>query len=939
MSRNASVVFVSLLIVLTAYSAAFISLQSQSVQVRSEIASDIIALPHGVQYLSPMKSGNIEFIVGLMPSNQTLLYRTLAALYNPYSPYYHRWLSPEQFIAEFAPSSSLVSSVESYMGSKGAQLVHVSLNRMLLTFDASPQVVGNIFGIQLYQFRFEGHTYYYSSGSPTLPYAIASQVAGVEGLQNFTIETHPAVYQMNLRPDYVPPTGPDPTPPYNPVTIFQAYNFTGVYSKDINGYGISISIVTAYGFNNATVQTFDSDFGITASRIVVEQPDGSVNEIGLETTLDTEWMSAVVPNATIYVVEGPNPQLSTFTSLFSYVVDHNLSSVISTSWGTPESETPSSVLSNDNNIFKQAAAEGISITAASGDNGALDNTSSPTPDFPASSPYVTGVGGTWLNLSSSNGHIVRVDETGWNRSGGGVSSYFPEPAYQRIPNAFNLGGRGVPDVAFSAEPDAGYFVLFNGTWLEAGGTSFGAPIWAGILALENQIRAQHGEADIGLANLELYHIANSTYYTQAFYEITQGYNGYYYAQPGYNMVTGLGTPNVYNLLMLLAKIPIKPLKVDVTATPPWGDAPLDVSLFANISGGFPPYTVNWYMNGKEVGNSANIVENGLSPGNYAFKVVVTDNVSVTVTGYSNVTVFSFSSPNNMTLSASPNTGDANLTVYFSDTPYSTPLLSEYFVMWAFGDAPGINSTSFSETHVYTAGGNFTVVSTAFVTDSSAPRGYYTMQAETHVTVYPRLQAEMLGNRFGGSYPLHLRLEGWQSGGDAPYNYTWIYSNQSGNYSSNSQLIYLNYTKIGKYTVTLTVRDRFGETSTVSRLIEVYTPISVSISVSPSTDGVAPFNVTFRANATGGAGGFIYRWYIGNTVITGNPVYYIFTNGGNNTVMLKVTDIAGDVAYSNVTIHVEPLGFLSLLKGETALVVLAFAIAVAAIISYVISRRK
>lgn len=903
------------------------------------VISDIVNPPSNAIYTGPMDSGELNITIGLSFSNAALLNSTIASLYNPASPSYHKFLSPQQFIAKFSPQAQQLSLIEAYMTSKGLKLEHVSSNRMLMTFTGSALSIDTALGVRLETYMIDGRPFYDASGVPRLPASIGVGIAGIEGLQDFVTASHPladphSVYGSN----YVPPTGPDATPPYNPATIHEAYNFTSIYSDNINGGGVSEAIVTAYGFSNATVQAFDSTFGISGVRIVVIQPAGAVNQIGLETTLDTEWLGAISPNSTIYVIEGPNAQLSTFTDLFTYVVDHNISSVMSTSWGTPESETPTSVMNNDNNIFKQAAAEGISVTVASGDNGAYDRTNSPTPDFPASSPYVTAVGGTWLNLTQSGRNVVRSSETAWNMSGGGISSYFNEPAYQKIPNAYNLGGRGVPDVAMSAYPESGYFVYFNGSWDEAGGTSFGAPIWAGILSLENQLRAMHGEGNIGLANLELYAIANSSYYEQAFYQITEGYNGYYYASPGYNLVTGLGTPDAYNLIKLMAKIPITPLKVSVSATPPWGDAPLDVSLYANVTGGFSPYSLQWYMNGVYEGNSTEL-QKTLTQGNYEFRVVVTDNASSTVTGYENVTVLNFAAPNNMTMTASPSTGDANLSVSFTATPASTVLLSNYFVYWAFGDGPGMNTTSFSESTVYRHGGNFTAVSTAFVSDSSAPRGYYSMQANDSIHVYPRLQAIIISKRFAGSYPLHLHLIAGETGGKAPYTYTWNYQNSTGNFTSSASSIYVNYTVPGSYMLSLSAEDYFGSVSQETKLIKIYDPISVQISVSPSSSGVAPFNVTLRANVTGGAGGYLYSWNIAGTVLRGNPVYYVFTNGGTQNVELKVTDVAGDVAYANTTVHVQPLGFISLLKGEIALVLLVVAIAVAAVISYVISRRK
>ncbi|MEM3851985.1 MAG: protease pro-enzyme activation domain-containing protein [Methanomassiliicoccales archaeon] len=930
-----SIFAVLLLIIVSASTAAEARGETQ---IRLMVPGDAVQIPPLAMHLETAKTGAITVIVGLNPPDIQGLNKEITMLEQAGSPVYHHWLTPSEFESRFSPSNSTVEAVAAYMEAHGAKLVSVSQNRFLLTFEMSPSAAHSALGVNIENFEINGKQYYTSTSSPSLPATIAPMVSGIEGLQDYVQAAHPSVQLLTENANYVPPSGPDASPPYNPATIHIAYNFTGIYNKGYGGQGVSLSIVTAYGFDNATVGNFFSSFGISEPRINVLEPDGSVNRTGLETTLDLEWMGSTVPNATINVVEGANAQLSTFTSLFAYVIDHNISSVISTSWGTPESETPNSVLINDNTLFKQATAEGISVLVASGDNGAYDKTSSPTPDFPASSPYVTAVGGTWLNLSSSAGKVVRSSETGWNQSGGGVSAVFAEPQYQEIPNAYNLGGRGVPDVALDAEPNAGYFVYFNGTWDEAGGTSFGAPIWAGILGLENEIRTNHGEGDLGLANVLLYKIANSTLYSQAFYEISVGYNGYYYAQPGYNMVTGLGTPNVYNLLMLLASVPIVPLSVNVTATPTWGDAPLITSLYAAVSGGFPPYTVEWLLNGAAVGNGSILLEKMTTPGTYHFIAVVRDNVSDSIDGYANITVFSFSSPESVNLSAIPSAGDANLTVNFTDKPSGLPVI--YYVLWAFGDGQTSNvSQQLTAEHTYVHGNTYIALSTVFVSDGSAPRGFYTMQSNTTVYVAAHLRAEILSSRFGGSYPLYLKFTASQSGGTSPFTYDWTYSNQSGSFSSASTSIFVNYTQVGVYPLSLTVHDKYGRVSAVSKDIHVYSPMVVTISVSPSTSGVAPFNASFSANVTGGAGGYLYRWHFGSTVESGNPVSYVFTQGGTMNVTLTVTDLAGDTVHSNVTVHVQSLGLLNLLKGITALVILAVAIIIAAVISYVISRRR
>ena len=907
------------------------------------VPSDAAGLPHGASGAHSQRSAGINITVSLDFRNVSGLNSLLSSLYNPGSPLYHHWLSPRQFYDRFGPYPSTVSAVESYMESFGARVTSVSSNGILIHFTATEGQLQKALGITFYSFRLDGKAYYTSTGQTALPYNIAVYVTGIQGLQDYVVATHPSISSGSsvLSASFTPSPAPSASAPYNPATIREAYNFTGLYNRGVSGKGVSVAIVTAYTFVSSELQYFDGTFGISAANVRQVQPDGATSATSLESTLDAEWLSAIAPNATITEVEGPNAQLSTFTDLFNYIVANNISSVVSTSWGTPESGTPSSTISQDNGIFKQGAAEGIAFTTASGDFGAYDNTSQPTPDFPSSSPYVTAVGGTWLNLTQSGKSVARYSETGWSKSGGGVSSYFQTPSYQsKLPGSLVLKGRGVPDVSFSAMPSYGYFVYYNSTWYSAGGTSFGAPIWAGILALENQLRNNSGESNLGFANPSLYEIAIGSNYSSAFYDITSGYNGYYTAGPGYDLVTGLGTPNVNNLDLMLARIPTISLSVKAVATPSWGDSPLYTSLFANITGGFAPYTVRWYENNSYAGSGVNLVTKLTGAAVYHFEVTVKDNVSGTSNASVNVTVYGSSgSTTTMNATASPGSGDANLSVTFTPTVNPVTAVVNYY-LWAFGDSYRTNTSFNSVKHTYTMGGNFTVLATAYVTSLSSPRGYYTVQAMTHVKVAPLLKALIAANRTGGSYPLHLKLEAGESGGTPGYTYSWSYSNDTGTHSSSSSVVFVNYSIQGTYSVSLSVKDSLNKTASTTMKVIVYSPMIINISVSPSTSGVAPFNVTFSASVSGGAGGYYFEWLFDNTSRgVGNPVTHVFQSGGKKVVTLTVTDLAGDVIYSNVTLSVEGLGLLNLLRGQAAFAVLAGAVIIAAVISYAISRRR
>jgi Predicted protease len=205
------------------------------------------------------------------------------------------------------------------------------------------------------------------------------------------------------------------------------------------------------------------------------------------------------------------------------------------SFGAAESQTSTTILNQWDQLFSYAVSKGITPIASSGDNGAYDGTSSLTVNFPASDPNVLSVGGTTLTITNN----VWNGETTWSGSGGGSSSYFSEPSYQKSVSLITNNYRGVPDVAYDANPNTGVSVYYSGSWYVFGGTSIGAPQWAGLIAIAAQIQG-HG---LGLVQTTIYSLASSNSYSQYFHDIVFGpSNGYYNAQVGWDYVTGWGSP-------------------------------------------------------------------------------------------------------------------------------------------------------------------------------------------------------------------------------------------------------------------------------------------------------------------------------------------------------------------------------------------------------------
>jgi kumamolisin len=268
--------------------------------------------------------------------------------------------------------------------------------------------------------------------------------------------------------------------------------------------------------------------------------------------LDIEVSAAVAPGAKIVVYFAPNTDQGFIDAVGSAVHDTtNKPSVISISWGGPESSWTTQAMNALDAACQSAAALGITITVAAGDNGSTDGATGNNVDFPASSPHVLGCGGTKLVGSGS----TISSEVVWNEqannegaTGGGVSNVFPLPSFQasaKVPApSSSTGGRGVPDVSGDADPVSGYQVRVDGQNMVIGGTSAVAPLWAGLIALSNK---QNGKS-AGFLQPLLYSAKGAA----AFNDIVSGNNGAFSAGPGWDACTGLGSPIGSRLIALLA---------------------------------------------------------------------------------------------------------------------------------------------------------------------------------------------------------------------------------------------------------------------------------------------------------------------------------------------------------------------------------------------------
>jgi hypothetical protein len=342
-----------------------------------------------------------------------------------------------------------------------------------------------------------------------------------------------------------------------PVMTRHAYGFDQLGSS-YTGAGRTIAIVDAYNASKITsdLQTFNSQFGLQQFNVaggptfkVVNQTGGtslpaSSSSWALEIALDVEWAHAIAPQANIVLVEASSASYSNLMTAVNYAA--NNAQVVSMSWGGSDWSGETSL----DSYF--SSHPNVAFVASSGDSGY-------GVEYPSVSPYVLSVGGTQLSVNSSG---TRASETAWSGSGGGISAVESEPAYQKNFGITNTGGkRANPDVAYDASPSSGVYVYSAeyGGWYIVGGTSAGAPQWAGIIALADQQRAAHGLGMLTTTNLAsspFYNAAStSALYAANYYDITSGSNGSAktaQAHTGYDFVTGLGSPDVKNLVPYLA---------------------------------------------------------------------------------------------------------------------------------------------------------------------------------------------------------------------------------------------------------------------------------------------------------------------------------------------------------------------------------------------------
>jgi kumamolisin len=472
-------------------------------------------------------------------------------------------ITQEEFAAAHGADPAEMERVEEFAHEYGLDVVEVSPAQRRLVLSGTVAAFSKAFGVSLARYKHPRGIYRGRTGPVRVPEDLAPIIEGVFGLDNRPqARPHMRVYGGKKGTARPRARGISYTPPQ----IAELYDFP----VGIDGKGQCIAIIElGGGYRSKDLNAYFRKLGISKPVVKARSVDGGHNQPtgnpggpDGEVMLDIEVAGAVAPGSKIVVYFAPNTDAGFLDAVISAIHDTlNKPSVVSISWGAAESEWTNQAVQAMDSAFQDAAALGVTVCCAAGDNGSSDGVSDGRfhVDFPASSPFALGCGGTRLEGSGS----TITEEIVWNEgvrggaTGGGVSDVFALPQWQAnadIPPSANPGrriGRGVPDVAGDADPVTGYQVLVDGQQFTIGGTSAVAPLWAGLIALLNQKLGR----SVGYLNPGIYGWPSSS---GVFHDIRMGNNdmtgknGPYPARSGWDACTGWGSPDGAKLLSALS---------------------------------------------------------------------------------------------------------------------------------------------------------------------------------------------------------------------------------------------------------------------------------------------------------------------------------------------------------------------------------------------------
>ncbi|WP_161982284.1 protease pro-enzyme activation domain-containing protein [Dictyobacter alpinus] len=514
--------------------------------------------------------------VALKLRNEAGLDALLAAQNDPSLPQYHHYLTSQEFTSHFAPTQATVDTVVVYLRQQGLHINAIAPNHVLIDVSTNVATAEHAFVINLHNYQLQTRVVYAPDADPLLPDTLQSSVQTISGLNN-VVFYHPTSIQQKLKQLH---THAGPGGGYTPAELRSAYDVNPLLNARMNGSGQTVALFELDGYDPADIATYRQQYQLgplNVSNVLVDGASNTPDANAIETTLDMENISAMAPEAAQKVYIGPN-NASGINDTYNRIVTDNVAKIVSVSWGECELGSSSSRLDTLNTIFKQGAAQGQTFFAASGDMGAYDcidnGIQNLAVDSIASNPAVVSVGGTTLYTGPKGTYD---HETAWGTTvsggilhpaggGGGKSAHFLRPTFQSGTNLSDQQ-RLVPDVSANADPASGYSIYLTAGkpkksgWQVVGGTSAAAPLWAGIAADLNQALLAAHAAPLGHALPDLYRLYNTPQVYPPYHDIVTGSNLYYQAGPDYDLATGMGTPDAWNILRDLQNAPSLPTQL------------------------------------------------------------------------------------------------------------------------------------------------------------------------------------------------------------------------------------------------------------------------------------------------------------------------------------------------------------------------------------------
>ena len=524
------------------------------------------------------KLGNLRLILQPSVEQAFELEALLERQRDPNSADYQNWLSPEEFGVRFGATDQDLLTLADWLRSEGFVVDETARAKNWIVFSGSARQVAHAFRTELRRYLVDGTGHFANASAPSIPYEFAGLIGAIRGMDDFPPTP---MRTRQIKPNYTANSG---THYLSPDDLAAIYNIQALYKAGFDGTGQNLAIAGQTAISLSDIRAFRSQFGLPAKdpKVVLYGTNpGILPGDQIEAELDLEWSGAVARNANLIYVYSKNVLDSV-----QYAIDQKLAPVLSLSYGGCEQGVPATY----RNMALQANAQGMTWMNASGDSGAAGcdyNATAakhgPSVIFPANIPEITAVGGTefaesaatnWATKNSSTWGSAAgyIPERAWNdtspgggiaSSGGGASTVYAKPWWQTGPGVPNDKARDVPDISLTASgAHDGYIMYVAGTLQAVGGTSASSPAFAGIVSILNQyLVSKGGKPGLGNINPNLYAMAQTG--NGAIHDITIGDNIVpcatgstgclsgsfgYKAGYGYDLVTGLGSVDAYNLV-------------------------------------------------------------------------------------------------------------------------------------------------------------------------------------------------------------------------------------------------------------------------------------------------------------------------------------------------------------------------------------------------------